>query len=54
MQKSCGSKSLVHSLAATGLGGTGKTQLVLHYIENNRKRYDTILWLDVLDNTTTI
>jgi hypothetical protein len=53
MQKSCGSKTLVHALALTGLGGTGKTQLVLRYIEQHKKRYDTILWLDVRDETTT-
>ena len=43
MQKSCGSKTLVHALALVGLGGTVKTQLVLRYIEQHRKRYDTIL-----------
>jgi hypothetical protein len=31
----------------TGLGGTGKTQLVLRYVERHEKEYDTILWLDV-------
>lgn len=54
MQKSCGSKTLVHALSLTGLGGTGKTQLVLRYIEQHKKHYDTILWLDVRDEITTL
>jgi len=54
MQRSCGSKTLVQALALIGLGGTGKTQLVLHYIEQHKKRYDTVLWLDVRDKTTTV
>lgn len=54
MQKSCGNKSLVHALAITGLEGTGKTQLVLHYIEEHKKRYDTVLWLNAQNNMTTI
>ena len=54
MQKSSGSKTLVHALALVGLGGTGKTQLVLRYIEQHKNRYDTILWLDVRDETTTM
>ena len=54
MQKSCGSKTLVHALALIGLGGTGKTQLVCRYIEQHQKRYDTILWLDVRDEMTTM
>jgi hypothetical protein len=43
MQKPCGPKFLVHALAVTGLGGTGKAQLVLHYIEEHKQNYDTIL-----------
>jgi tetratricopeptide (TPR) repeat protein len=38
---------LAHAVAVTGLGGTGKTQLVLHYIEKHKAEYDTILWIDV-------
>jgi hypothetical protein len=34
------------AVAVIGLGGTGKTQLVLHYIEKHRVEYDTILWID--------
>jgi hypothetical protein len=52
MAKSCGNKSLVHALAVTGLGGTGKTQLVLHYIEQHKQKYDTILWIDALDEAS--
>jgi hypothetical protein len=38
MGKPCGNKSLVHALAVTGLGGTGKTQLVLRYIEQHKQK----------------
>jgi CO dehydrogenase nickel-insertion accessory protein CooC1 len=51
MQKPCGPKFLVHALAVTGLGGTGKAQLVLHYIEEHKQNYDTILWIDAQDET---
>jgi hypothetical protein len=50
--KSCGNKSLVHALAVTSLGGTGKTRLVLHYIEQHKQKYDTILWIDALDEAS--
>lgn len=54
MQKPCGSKTLSHALALIGLGGTGKTQLVLRYIEQHQKRYDTVLWLHARDRATTM
>lgn len=37
------------AVAVIGLGGTGKTQLVLHYIEKHKTEYDTILWIDAKD-----
>jgi hypothetical protein len=40
---------LAHAVALVGLGGMGKTQLVLHYIE---KRYNTIFWIDVRSEET--
>jgi tetratricopeptide (TPR) repeat protein len=43
---------LAHAVAVTGLGGTGKTQLVLRYIEEHEKDYDTILWIDVRSEET--
>jgi tetratricopeptide (TPR) repeat protein len=43
---------LGHSVAVTGLGGTGKTQLVLRYIEEHEEEYDTILWIDVRSEET--
>jgi hypothetical protein len=38
---------LAHAVAVIGLGGTGKTQLVLRYIQRHQEQYDTVLWLDV-------
>ena len=39
-------RDLAYAVAVTGLGGTRKTQLVLHHIEEYKKKYDTILWID--------
>lgn len=36
-----------HAVVVTGLGGTGKTQLVLRYIEEHEEDFDTVLWIDV-------
>lgn len=52
MQKPHGRKNLAHATAGVGLGGTGKTQLVRHYIEKQQGAYDTILWLDVQDESS--
>ena len=41
-----GGSSLAHTVTVTGLGGTGKTQLVLRYVRTHENEYDTILWLD--------
>jgi tetratricopeptide (TPR) repeat protein len=38
---------LAHAVAVIGLGGTGKTRLVLRYIHEHQDEYDTVLWLDV-------
>ena len=38
---------LAHAIAVIGLGGTGKTQLVLRYLQKHQQEYDTVLWLDV-------
>jgi tetratricopeptide (TPR) repeat protein len=43
---------LAHTVAVTGLGGTGKTQLVLRYIEKHEKDYDTVFWIDVRSEET--
>ena len=32
-----------------GLGGTGKTQLALRYVEKHRNSYDPVLWIDAKD-----
>ncbi|KAI7280685.1 hypothetical protein KC345_g4599 [Hortaea werneckii] len=44
---------LAHATAVIGLGGTGKTQLVLRYIEEREEEYDTVLWIDVRNEETT-
>ncbi|KAK5171186.1 uncharacterized protein LTR77_004330 [Saxophila tyrrhenica] len=33
-------------VVVTGLGGTGKTQLVLDFVENHKDDYDTVVWLN--------
>jgi tetratricopeptide (TPR) repeat protein len=43
---------LAHAAAVVGLGGTGKTQLVLHHIEEHEAEYDAILWIDVRTEET--
>jgi ABC-type phosphate/phosphonate transport system ATPase subunit len=37
---------LAHAVAVIGLGGTGKTQLVLRCIHKHQEEYDTVLWLN--------
>ncbi|KAF2152460.1 TPR-like protein [Myriangium duriaei CBS 260.36] len=41
--------SLPHALALHGLGGAGKSQLALKYAEDNKQRYDPIMWIDARD-----
>jgi tetratricopeptide (TPR) repeat protein len=43
---------LAYAVAVVGLGGTGKTQLVLRYIEEHQEDYDTVLWIDVRSEET--
>lgn len=38
---------MVRAVAVTGPEGTGKTQLVLRFIEENEQDYDIVLWIDV-------
>jgi hypothetical protein len=35
-----------HSLALWGLGGSGKSQLALRYLETHEDRYNPIIWVD--------
>ena len=35
-----------HLLAITGLGGSGKTQLTLDYVERYKNTYNGIFWID--------
>ena len=37
---------LAHAVAVTGVRGTGKTELVLRYIQDHEEEYNPILWLD--------
>jgi hypothetical protein len=37
-------RSRLQGVAVTGVGGAGKTQLVLEYVEKHNWKYDTILW----------
>jgi hypothetical protein len=41
-----------HAVAIYGLGGTGKTQLALKYIEDHEDEYNPILWIDARDLET--
>ena len=36
----------------TGLGGSGKTQLVLHYLQEHEDKYNAILWIDARNEET--
>lgn len=52
LEKRHGGAGLAYAAAVTGLGGTGKTQLVLRYIEGHEEEYDTVLWIDVRSEET--
>jgi tetratricopeptide (TPR) repeat protein len=41
--------SVPYALAIHGLGGTGKTQLALKYVEDYKDKYNPILWIDAQD-----
>ncbi|OJJ84728.1 uncharacterized protein ASPGLDRAFT_170633 [Aspergillus glaucus CBS 516.65] len=41
-----------HAAAICGPGGTGKTQLALKYIEDNKNKFNPILWVDAEDEET--
>ena len=43
---------LAHGVTVTGLGGTGKSQLVLHYIEEHKTAYDAVFWIDAQSEET--
>jgi tetratricopeptide (TPR) repeat protein len=44
--------SVSYALAIHGLGGTGKTQLALKYVEDHKDKYNPILWIDAQDEET--
>ncbi|KAL9026743.1 MAG: hypothetical protein Q9196_004638 [Gyalolechia fulgens] len=41
--------SVPYALTIHGLGGTGKTQLALKYVEDHQNDYNPILWIDAKD-----
>lgn len=41
-----------YAVAIHGLGGTGKSQLALKYVEHNKDRYNPIFWIDATDEET--
>lgn len=44
--------SVPHALAIHGLGGSGKTQLALKYVEDHKDKYNTILWMNAEDENS--
>ena len=52
LSKPSRTRTLAHAAAVTGLGGTGKTQLVLHHIQEHEDRYETILWINAQTEET--
>jgi hypothetical protein len=47
-----GGAGLAYAVAVIGLGGTGKTQLVLRYVEEHEDEYNSVLWIDVRSEET--
>ncbi|KNG46426.1 alpha beta-hydrolase [Stemphylium lycopersici] len=43
-----------YALAIYGLGGTGKTQLALKYVEDHKDKYSPILWIDAKDKESVL
>ena len=41
--------SIPHVVTICGLGGAGKSQLSLKYVEEHKERYNPILWIDATD-----
>jgi len=46
--------SLPHALVIYGLGGAGKTQLALRYVEDHGEKYSPILWIDAKSPETVL
>jgi tetratricopeptide (TPR) repeat protein len=46
--------SVPHALVIHGLGGTGKTQLALKYVEDYKDKYNPILWIDAKDEESVL
>ena len=43
-----------HALVIHGLGGSGKSQLALKYLESHREQYNAILWIDAESKQTAV
>jgi hypothetical protein len=41
-----------HTIALYGLGGVGKTQLVLEYVYSHRDKYERIYWISAASEDT--
>ncbi|KAF2867143.1 hypothetical protein BDV95DRAFT_598272 [Massariosphaeria phaeospora] len=46
--------SVPYALAIHGLGGTGKTQLAMKYVEDHKDEYSPILWIDAKDKDSVL
>ncbi|PMD17725.1 hypothetical protein NA56DRAFT_605582, partial [Hyaloscypha hepaticicola] len=44
---------ILHAVILYGLGGSGKSQLVLRYVETHRRRYSHIFWVDAATKEST-
>ncbi|SMY27332.1 unnamed protein product [Zymoseptoria tritici ST99CH_1A5] len=48
----CKHGRLRHAVVVHGMGGTGKTQVVLQYVQRHRYEYDTLIWIDATSPET--
>ncbi|KAJ5160872.1 uncharacterized protein N7482_007876 [Penicillium canariense] len=46
--------SVPYAIAVHGLGGTGKSQLALRYIDQHKHEFNAVMWIDGKDNESTL